>query len=208
MAFGFSVRLDLHLVILLLTEIQDIEDKTESWYWMGIAIGLSQTVGLHNNPDRGGYNQRLTDHQRRLWRRIWWSCFFRDRWLSFGMGRPIRISIKACDVPMASAEDVLSTQGVLDPSVKAKYIPSDLLQLAQRWIVLLRLSKILGAILSKNYRPSGLMPSASWVKATEREASECIADFLDLSSNSSKLTTFYNHHLRLHYEYASQMQIF
>jgi hypothetical protein len=168
---------------------------------MGIAIGLSQTVGLHHDPDRGGYNQRLTDHQRRLWRRIWWSCFFRDKWLSFGMGRPPRINIKVCDVPMASAEDVLSTQTELDYSVKAKYVPSDLLELVQRWIILLRLSTVLGVILSKNYRPSGLMPTASWVKATEREASDFMAGFLDLPTNSSKLITFYNHHLRLHYEY-------
>jgi hypothetical protein len=116
------------------------------------------------------------------------------------MGRPPRINIKVCNVPMASAEDVLSTQTKLDYSVKAKYVPSDLLELVQRWIILLRLSTILGVILSKNYRPSGLMPTASWVKATEREASDFMAGFLDLPTNSSKLITFYNHHLRLHYE--------
>jgi hypothetical protein len=45
------------------------------------------------------------------------------------MGRPPRINIKVCDVPMASAEDVLSTQTEPDYSVKAKYVPSDLLEL-------------------------------------------------------------------------------
>jgi hypothetical protein len=162
MAFGFLVCIYSYPLTLLLTERQDIENKTESWHWMGIAISLSQTVGLHHDPDRWGYNQRLTDDQRRLWRRIWWSCSFRDRWLSFGMGRPPRISMKACDVPMPSAEDVVSTQAGLYYSVKAKYIPPDLLQLAARWIILLQLSKILGVILSKNYRPSGLMPTATW----------------------------------------------
>ena len=203
MAFGFSVCLDSRPVTTLLTRTQDIEDKTESWHWMGIAISLSQTVGLHHDPDRLGYNQRLSDHQRRLWRRIWWSCVFRDRWLSFGMGRPLRISMKACDAPMPTAEDVLSTSSGLDYSVKAKYIPPDLPQLAQGWVILLRLSKILGVILSKNYRPSGLMPTAAWVKATEKAASDCIADVPDLPLDCSKLTAFYHHHLRLHYEYTS-----
>ena len=40
---------------------------------MGIAIGLAQTLGLNRDPDRGQYNMRLTDRQRQLWRRIWWS---------------------------------------------------------------------------------------------------------------------------------------
>jgi hypothetical protein len=77
--------------------------------------------------------------------------------------------MKAWDVPMPSAEDVVSTQAGLDYSVKAKYIPPDLLQLAERWIILLRLSKILGVILSKNYRPSGLMPTATWVKPPRKK---------------------------------------
>jgi hypothetical protein len=59
MAFGFSVCLHSYPLILLLTERQDIEDRTESWHWMGIAISLSQTVGLHHDPDRWGYNQAL-----------------------------------------------------------------------------------------------------------------------------------------------------
>ena len=70
---------------------------------------------------------------------------------------------------MPSAEDVVSTQAGLDYSVKAKYIPSDLLQLAERWIILLQLSKILGVILSKKYRPSGLIPTATWVKPPRKK---------------------------------------
>lgn len=43
---------------------------------MGIAISLSQTLGLNRDPDRGQYNTRLSDRQRQLWRRIWWSEYF------------------------------------------------------------------------------------------------------------------------------------
>jgi hypothetical protein len=54
---------------------------------MGIAISLSQTLGLNRDPDRVRYNTRLSDRTRKLWQRIWWSkcCLLSDYVLiSFG----------------------------------------------------------------------------------------------------------------------------
>lgn len=62
-------------VSLLAFWYSDLGERTESWHWMGIAISLSQTLGLNRDPDRGQYNKRLSDRQRQLWRRIWWSKF-------------------------------------------------------------------------------------------------------------------------------------
>jgi hypothetical protein len=69
-------------VSLLAFWYSDLGERTESWHWMGIAISLSQTLGLNRDPDRARYNTRLSDRQRRLWQRIWWSMF---RFLSFLM---------------------------------------------------------------------------------------------------------------------------
>lgn len=63
-------------VSLLAFWYSDLGERTESWHWMGIAISLSQTLGLNRDPDRGQYNTRLSERQRQLWRRIWWSEYF------------------------------------------------------------------------------------------------------------------------------------
>lgn len=60
-------------VSLLAFWYSDLAERTDSWHWMGIAISLCQTLGLNRDPDRGHYNKNLSDRQRQLWRRIWWS---------------------------------------------------------------------------------------------------------------------------------------
>ncbi|KAH6657147.1 fungal-specific transcription factor domain-containing protein [Truncatella angustata] len=189
-------------VSLLAFWYSDLGERTESWHWMGIAIGLSQTLGLNRDPDRGQYNKRLSNRQRQLWRRIWWSCFFRDRWLSLGMGRPMRINTRDCDTPMPSAEDLTTEFNELSPLVRDRYMPFDFRQLADHWVVLLHLSKALGTILSENYRATGPLPSRTWVEATEQELQHCIADAGERSPDASPALSFYSYHLRLHFNAA------
>jgi hypothetical protein len=50
-------------------------------------------------------NEAISERQRRLWRNIWWSCFLRDAWLAFGMGRPVRINTADYDCPKPTIED-------------------------------------------------------------------------------------------------------
>ncbi|KAH6985272.1 C6 transcription factor [Ilyonectria destructans] len=190
-------------VSLLAFWYSDLCEHTESWHWMGIAISLSQTLGLNRDPDRGQYNTRLSDRQRQLWRRIWWSCFFRDRWLSLGMGRPMRINARDCDTPMPSAEDLTNDFSELSPPIRAKYMPSDFGQLVDHWVVLLHLSKALGTILSENYCPTGPLPSRTWIEATEQELMRCIAQAGERPADSSPALSFYSYHLRLHFNAAT-----
>ncbi|CAJ2509285.1 Uu.00g143110.m01.CDS01 [Anthostomella pinea] len=190
-------------VSLLAFWYSDLGERTESWHWMGIAISLSQTIGLNRDPDRGQYNTRLSDRQRQLWRRIWWSCFFRDRWLSLGMGRPMRINIRDCDTPMPSAEDLTDDVDELSPAIRDKYIPSDFSQLADHWVALLHLSKALGSILSENYCPTGPLPSRTWIETTELELMRCMATVGDRPPGASPALSFYSYHLRLHFNAAT-----
>ncbi|TGJ82414.1 hypothetical protein E0Z10_g6353 [Xylaria hypoxylon] len=190
-------------VSLLAFWYSDLGERTESWHWMGIAISLCQTLGLNRDPDRGQYNKRLSDRQRQIWRRIWWSCFFRDRWLSLSMGRPQRINTRDCNTPMPSSEDLTNDLSELPPQVRTMYMPPDFHQLAERWVVLLQLSKVLGTILSENYNPTGPLPSRIWVEATEQELMQCIAQVGELPEDASPSLSFYSHHLRLHYKAAT-----
>ncbi|KAI9772833.1 MAG: hypothetical protein M1840_008715 [Geoglossum simile] len=77
------------------------DDQKDTWHWMGVAISLSHTIGLHRNPGKS-----KMDHKRqRLWKRIWWSCFMRDRLVALGMRRPTRIKSEDYDVPMLTLDD-------------------------------------------------------------------------------------------------------
>ncbi|KAG5930810.1 Cutinase transcription factor 1 beta [Claviceps sorghi] len=77
------------------------DDQKDTWHWMGVAISLAHTIGLHRNPA----TTTMSASKRRLWKRIWWSCFMRDRLVALGMRRPTRIKDEDFDVPMLLESD-------------------------------------------------------------------------------------------------------
>ncbi|KAJ5833654.1 Cutinase transcription factor 1 beta variant 3 [Penicillium riverlandense] len=76
-------------------------DKKHSWHWMSLAISLSQSIGLH----RQSKCATMTPLDKRLRKRVWWSCFMRDRILALGMRRPPMIEDGGFDVLMLSESD-------------------------------------------------------------------------------------------------------
>lgn len=77
------------------------DDQKDTWHWMGVAISLAHTIGLHRNPS----NSVMPLQKQKLWKRIWWSCFMRDRLVALGMRRPTRIKDGDFDVPMLTLDD-------------------------------------------------------------------------------------------------------
>ncbi|KAK2594929.1 Cutinase transcription factor 1 beta [Conoideocrella luteorostrata] len=77
------------------------DDQKDTWHWMGVAISLAHTIGLHRNPG----TTTMSTSKQRLWKRIWWSCFMRDRLIALGMRRPTRIKDEDFDVPMLVESD-------------------------------------------------------------------------------------------------------
>jgi hypothetical protein len=97
-----SDRLVLVQALLLMTYWYETpDDQKDTWHWMGVAISLAHTIGLHRNPVTG--NAPVEKHK--LWKRIWWSCFMRDRLIALGMRRPTRIKDEDFDVPMLEPGD-------------------------------------------------------------------------------------------------------
>ncbi|OAA75780.1 cutinase transcription factor 1 beta [Akanthomyces lecanii RCEF 1005] len=97
-----SDRLVLVQSLLLMTYWYETpDDQKDTWHWMGVAISLAHTIGLHRKP---GANS-MTNSKRKLWKRIWWSCFMRDRLIALGMRRPTRIKDEDFDVPMLTESD-------------------------------------------------------------------------------------------------------
>ena len=68
---------------------------------MGVATSVAHTIGLHRNPERTNMGAKKT----KLWKRIWWSTYMRDRLIALGMRRPTRIKTEDYDVPMLTIED-------------------------------------------------------------------------------------------------------
>lgn len=77
------------------------DDQKDTWHWMGVAISLAHTIGLHRDPGKSNMDPR----KKRLWKRIWWSCFMRDRLIALGMRRPTRVKDEDYDVPMLTEDD-------------------------------------------------------------------------------------------------------
>jgi hypothetical protein len=77
------------------------DDQKDTWHWMGVAISLAHTIGLHRNPE----NSNMEPNKKKLWKRIWWSCFMRDRLVALGMRRPTRVKDEDYDVPMLTEDD-------------------------------------------------------------------------------------------------------
>jgi hypothetical protein len=68
---------------------------------MGVATSVAHTIGLHRNPDKTTMDAKRI----KLWKRIWWSTYMRDRLIALGMRRPTRIKSEDFDVPMLTLDD-------------------------------------------------------------------------------------------------------
>jgi len=100
-------RISLIQSLLLMTYWYETpDDQKDSHHWMGIAVSLSHTIGLHRNPEK---SSSMDLPRQRLWKRIWWSTYMRDRLVALGMRRPTRIKNADFDVPMLKVEDFEDT---------------------------------------------------------------------------------------------------
>lgn len=177
----------------------DIEEHTQPWYWTGIAISLGQILGLHRDPGMSNYNSSVSDRQRTLWRRLWWCCFFRDRWLGLTLGRPLRINLEDCDIPMPSVGDMLFDIGLPRGINSSSYFPGDMQKSAGYWIILIELSCQLGNIMAMNYRAARTKASLHEIELLEQQLLKSrLPDQFEVGLIPS--TRFYSNHVHLHYQ--------
>lgn len=101
--FDYEVdRISLVQSLLLMTYWYETpDDQKDTWHWMGVSLSLAHTIGLHRDPG----NSRMDLRRQRMWKRIWWSTYTRDRLIALGMRRPMRVKDDDCDVPMLSLDD-------------------------------------------------------------------------------------------------------
>lgn len=114
----------------------------------------------------------------------------------------MRIDLNDCDVPMASAADLESDVARIQPSTVAAFIPPDLPWMAQHWVTLIEMSKVLGAVLNLNYQTLRPRPSLARVEALEAEIMLCQPP-ADVKPGRSREAAFYVYHLQMHYQFVA-----
>lgn len=88
---------------------------------------------------------QLSRSDKRLWKRIWWTLFTRDRSVAVALGRPVHINTDDSDVEMVSKEDFLEDE----LGGHEKY-PADPVHV-QFFLQYVRLCEIMGLVLSQQY---------------------------------------------------------
>ncbi|KIV88037.1 hypothetical protein PV10_09211 [Exophiala mesophila] len=95
-------RLCLVQVLILMTYWQQKpSDAKHLWHWVGIAHTLAIRIGLERNSEGSG----MPKDKMRLWKRVWWSCYIRDRTLALGLRQSPRTFVESKDNPDLEVDD-------------------------------------------------------------------------------------------------------
>ena len=118
------------------------EDVTKNvFYWTRVAIVVAQGSGMHRSVEAS----QLSRTDKRLWKRVWWTLFTRDRSVAVALGRPVSINTDDTDVEMISEEDFIEDDG--DPN--SEYAPDQIH--VQFFLQYVKLCEIMGLVLSQQY---------------------------------------------------------
>jgi hypothetical protein len=79
-------------------------------YWNGLAITVALGSGIHRSAERSSLNK--TD--KRLWRRIWWTLFVRDRSGAL-LGQVVQIHTDDSDIEIICEDDLIDDGYPPDP---------------------------------------------------------------------------------------------
>ncbi|KZL82789.1 cutinase transcription factor 1 beta [Colletotrichum incanum] len=173
------------------------DDRAGPWHWHGIAISLSHTIGLHRL--QMPTDQQTLQGSKPLWRRLWWSLYTREVWLSLGLGRPMRIALDDFDTPMLAACD----SEVILPEVKGKlgrkYLPEELGFLFDTWIAFVGLTAALSNVLATNYRAKGDKPSKADIERSESQI-RAYQSRVPESENQGKVVASHIYQFKLYFE--------
>ena len=118
------------------------EDVTKNvFYWTRVATIVAQGSGMHRSVE----GSQLTKPDKRLWKRIWWSLFTRDRSVAVALGRPCHINLDDSDVEMLTEDDFIEDESDL-PS---EYPPDPIH--VHFFMQYVKLCEIMGLVLSQQY---------------------------------------------------------
>ncbi|KAF5601188.1 cutinase transcription factor 1 beta [Fusarium pseudocircinatum] len=92
----------LQALLLMTYWYERADDEKDTWHWTGIALSQIHVMGIHRSPEQ----LSISPKAKRGRKRIWWSCYVRDRLLALGIRRPARIRPDTFNVPDLTIEDL------------------------------------------------------------------------------------------------------
>ena len=113
---------------------------TNTFYWSRAAIVVAQGSGMHRSVEES----QLSIFDKRLWKRIWWTLFTRDRSIAVAFGYPLHINLDDCDVEMVCIDDFIE-----DDHVENEFAQNPLH--IQFFLQYVKLCEIMGLVLSLQY---------------------------------------------------------
>ncbi|KAK1836597.1 fungal-specific transcription factor domain-containing protein [Podospora conica] len=118
------------------------EDVTKNvFYWSHVATIVAQGSGMHRSVE----HSQLSKTDKRLWKRIWWTLFTRDRSVAVALGRPCHINLDDSDVEMLTEDDFIE-----DEDGKSGEYPPDPIHV-QFFLQYVKLCEIMSLVLSQGY---------------------------------------------------------
>jgi hypothetical protein len=113
---------------------------------------------------------QLSRSDKRLWKRIWWTLYSRDRSVAVALGRPVAIDPEDSDVEMISEDDFID-----DETDRPAEHPPDPVHV-QFFINYVKLSEIMGLVLSQQYSVASKYRRANAIDLTHSDMA--LADWL------------------------------
>ncbi|KAI9839192.1 MAG: Cutinase transcription factor 1 alpha [Sarea resinae] len=118
------------------------EDVTKNvFYWSGVAVIIAQGSGMHRSVE----GSQLSRADKRLWKRIWWTLFTRDRSVAVAFGRPVNINTDDLDIEMICEDDFIE-----DEQNQPGLYPPDQVHV-QFFLQYVKLCEIMGLVLAQQY---------------------------------------------------------
>ena len=92
---------------------------------------------------------QMSKPNKRLWKRIWWTLFTRDRSVAAALTLPLHINTNDSDVELISEDDFIDTD---DTDHSAEYQPDPMH--VQFFLQFVKLCEVIGRVLSPQYSPA------------------------------------------------------
>ena len=106
------------------------------FYWNGLAATVAQGCGMHRSTKQS----RLSVADQRLWTRIWWTLYSRDRSVAVALGRPAHINLEGSDIEMVCEDDFIEVEDVQPNAAHVQF-----------FLQYVKLCEIMDLVLFQNY---------------------------------------------------------
>ncbi|KAK1848296.1 fungal specific transcription factor domain-containing protein [Colletotrichum chrysophilum] len=171
--------------LLLTWHTDGLEDTTaNAWYWLGIAVRIATGLGMHRDAEFS----TLVQHNKRMWRRVWWLLFQSDVWISLQYGRPQSIHLEDSNVQKLKVSDFTDC----GPDAQ----PESLIQMSELAIIVSK------AMRERNRASSDEVRRIVLHKTDERLASWALRLPQSLNLHGALGAGVWNTNLHLHYNMA------